>query len=471
MSKGTMFDKIWDAHVASQISEDVALLHIDRHLVHELTTVEAINVLEGRGLKPRNPELTFATLDHVIGTKPGHTEEGPSSARQMMQGLRAQSRRLGMPMLDVADGRQGIVHVIGPEQGLSLPGTTIVCGDSHTCTHGAFGALAWGIGSSEQVHVLATQTIRQRRPKTMRITIAGTPGGDATAKDIILHVIGVLGTAVATGYAVEFAGECVHALDMEARMTLCNLAIEMGARVGMVAPDDVTYAYLSGRPYAPQGGDFDKAVQYWSTLPSAPDAEFDREVMVDVNGLGPVMTWGTSPEHAMAITGLIPDPEKTEDESKRQSMRSALDYMRLSAGQSLAGTPIDHVFIGSCANSRISDLRAAAQVVRGKKVAAGVEAWVVPGSLPVKFQAEQEGLDEIFREAGFQWREPGCSMCVGANGDMVPPGHRCVSTSNRNFVGRQGPGALTHLASPATAAACAIAGCITSSPALQEVVA
>ena len=471
MSKGTMFDKIWDAHVVSQISEDVALLHIDRHLVHELTTVEAINVLEGRGLKPRNPELTFATLDHVIGTKPGHTEEGPPSARQMMQGLRAQSRRLGMPMLDVADGRQGIVHVIGPEQGLSLPGTTIVCGDSHTCTHGAFGALAWGIGSSEQVHVLATQTIRQRRPKTMRITIAGTPGGDATAKDIILHVIGVLGTAVATGYAVEFAGECVHALDMEARMTLCNLAIEMGARVGMVAPDDVTYAYLSGRPYAPQGGDFDKAVQYWSTLPSAPDAEFDREVVVDVNGLGPVMTWGTSPEHAMAITGVIPDPEKIEDESKRQSMRSALDYMRLSAGQSLAGTPIDHVFIGSCANSRISDLRAAAQVVRGKRVASGVEAWVVPGSLPVKFQAEQEGLDEIFREAGFQWREPGCSMCVGANGDMVPPGHRCVSTSNRNFVGRQGPGALTHLASPATAAACAIAGCITSSRALQEVVA
>ncbi|CAM3941115.1 3-isopropylmalate dehydratase large subunit [Bordetella tumbae] len=468
MSKGTMFDKIWDAHVVTQISEDVALLHIDRHLVHELTTVEAIRVLEGRSLSPRNPGLTFATLDHVIGTEPGRVENGPPSARHMMQGLREQTARLGMPMLDITDGRQGIVHVVGPEQGLSLPGTTIVCGDSHTCTHGAFGALAWGIGSSEQVHVLATQTIRQRRPQTMRISITGQPCSDTTAKDVILHVIGVLGTSVATGYAVEFAGECVRAFDMEARMTLCNLAIEMGARVGMVAPDEVTYAYLSGRPYAPQGQNFDKAVQYWTTLPSDLDAVFDRELSVDVEGLEPIITWGTSPEHAMAITGVIPDPENTSDAAKRQGMRSALEYMRLNPGQSLAGTPVDHVFIGSCANSRISDLRAAAHVVRGKKVAASVEAWVVPGSLPVKFQAEREGLDEIFREAGFQWREPGCSMCVGANGDMVSAGRRCVSTSNRNFVGRQGPGALTHLASPATAAACAIAGCITSSSSLLE---
>lgn len=471
MSKGTMFDKIWDAHVVSRISEDVALLHIDRHLVHELTTVQAIRVLEARKLGPRNPGLTFATLDHVIGTEPGRVEEVPPPARAMMQGLRAQAQRLRMPMFDIADGRQGIVHVIGPEQGLSLPGTTIVCGDSHTCTHGAFGALAWGIGSSEQVHVLATQTLRQRRPPTMRVTLTGRPGPHATAKDVILHVIGTLGTAAATGHALEFAGDCVRGFDMEARMTLCNLAIEMGARVGMVAPDETTYAYLAGRPYAPRGQAFDDAVRYWSTLPSEPDAVFDREASVDVEGLGPVMTWGTSPEHAMPVAARVPDPAGAADPARRQGMQAALDYMRLQPGQALAGTPIDRVFIGSCANSRLSDLRAAAAVLRGRRVAANVQAWVVPGSLPVKAQAEQEGLHHIFREAGFQWREPGCSMCVGANGDMVPPGQRCVSTSNRNFVGRQGPGALTHLASPATAAACAIAGRITTPAALQEVAA
>lgn len=465
MNPRTLFDKIWDAHVVSRISDDVALLHIDRHLVHELTTVEAVRVLERRGLAPRHPELTFATLDHVIPTDPNRGAD--DAGNPLIAGMREQTRRLKMPMFDVADGRQGIVHVIGPEQGLSLPGTTIVCGDSHTCTHGAFGALAWGIGSSEQVHVLATQTIRQRRPRTMRVTLAGRPGPHAGAKDVILHVISVLGAAAANGYAVEFAGECVRGFDMEARMTLCNLAIEMGARIGMIAPDDVTYAYLAGRPYAPKGEDFDRAVQYWATLPSDPDATFDRDVTVDVEGLGPVVTWGTSPEHAIAVNDRVPDPEAA-DAAKRPGMRAALEYMRLQPGQPLAGTPIDWVFIGSCANSRISDLRAAAEVVRGRKVAAGVQAWVVPGSLPVKRQAEQEGLDEVFRQAGFQWREPGCSMCVGANGDMVPPGKRCVSTSNRNFVGRQGPGALTHLASPRTAAACAIAGRIIAPNDLQD---
>jgi len=468
MSTGTMFDKIWDAHVAAQVSADIALLHVDRHLVHELTTVEAIRVLERRDLPVRDPGLTFATLDHVISTQPGRSPDGEPWASDMIDGLREQTTRLGIDRFDTHDGRQGIVHVIGPEQGLSLPGTTIVCGDSHTCTHGAFGALAWGIGSSEQVHVLATQTIRQRRPPTLRITLNGTPGPHACAKDVILHVIGKLGVSAASGYAVEFAGDCVSGFDMESRMTLCNLAIELGARVGMVAPDDITYAYLRGRPYAPKGADFDMAVSHWSLLPSAPDAQFDRELSVDVSGIGPVVTWGTSPEHAIACEGVVPDPAAESDLSVRQGMVAAQTYMRLTPGQALAGTPIDRVFIGSCANGRLSDLRAAAAVIQGRRVADHVRAWVVPGSMPVKKQAEQEGLDRIFIAAGFDWREPGCSMCVGANGDMVAPGERCVSTSNRNFVGRQGPGALTHLASPATAAASAIAGHIHHPAAVLE---
>lgn len=470
MSKETMFDKIWDAHIVSQLSADVALLHIDRHLVHELTTVEAIRVLESRKLAPHSPGLTFATLDHVIGTEPGSVENASVSARAMLNGLREQAHRLRIPIFDRTDGRQGIVHVIGPEQGLSLPGTTIVCGDSHTCTHGAFGALAWGIGSSEQVHVLATQTLRQQRPPCMRVLLTGHPGPDATAKDVILHIIGKLGTSAATGYAVEFDGDCVRGFDMEARMTLCNLAIEMGARFGMVAPDEVTYAYLRGRPYAPKGQAFEEAVRSWSTLPSEPDAVFDQEVVVDVEGLGPIITWGTSPEHSMPVTHRVPNPLNEKDPVRSLALQGALDYMQLQPEQLLQGTPIDWVFIGSCANSRLSDLRAAAAVVRGRHVADGVQAWVVPGSLPVKLHAEQEGLDTIFKEAGFQWREPGCSMCVGANGDIVPPGKRCVSTSNRNFVGRQGPGALTHLASPATAAASAITGYIATHAALfQEI--
>lgn len=460
MSSGTMFDKIWEAHMVTELTDGMALLHIDRHFLHELTAVDAIHVLERRDLTVRNPDLTFATPDHVISTVPGRTAGDEAWSSEKVEALREQTTRLSIPMFDIDDQRQGIVHVIGPEQGLSLPGTTIVCGDSHTCTHGAFGAIALGIGSTEQVHVLATQTLRQQRPPTMRITLHGTPSAQASAKDMILHVIGALGVAAASGYAVEFAGECVRALDMEQRMTLCNLSIELGARIGMIAPDATTYAYLSGRPYAPQGEAFAQAVATWSALPSGADAVFDSEVAVDVSGIGAQITWGTSPEHVVGIDGTVPDPAAESDAARRDSFTAALSYMQLTPGQQLAGTPVDRVFIGSCTNSRISDLRIAAAIVRGKHVAAGVRAWVVPGSIPVKLEAQREGLDRIFLDAGFEWREPGCSMCVGANGDLVGHGERCVSTSNRNFVGRQGPGAMTHLASPAVAAASAIAGVI-----------
>jgi len=463
-----MFDKVWDAHVVAQLAQGVAVLHIDRNLLHELTAVDAIRVLERRSLTVRNPELTFATVDHVISTRPGRTGGDEPWSNEMVDGLREQSARLGIAMFDIGDKRQGIVHVVGPEQGLSLPGTTIVCADSHTCTHGAFGALAWGVGSTEQVQVLASQTIRQRRPATMRITLSGVPGEEATAKDVILHVIGSLGVAAASGFAVEFAGEVVRAFNMEERMTLCNLSIELGARVGMVAPDATTYAYLAGRPLAPRGADFDEAVNFWARLPSEPDATFDREVTVDVNGIGPTITWGTSPEHVIGIGERVPDPSNEADPRRRAGMVAALEYMRLSPGQRLIGVPIDRVFIGSCTNGRISDLRDAARLVRGRRVAADVRAWVVPGSMQVALEAQHEGLDRDFLDAGFEWREPGCSMCVGANGDVVGRGERCVSTSNRNFVGRQGPGALTHLASPATAAACAIAGTVQSPSAAGE---
>lgn len=463
-----MFDKIWDQHVVSRVSEEVDLLHVDRHYAHELTTVEALQNLQQRGLEVYDRGLTFTTLDHVIPTEPGRRDAAPEYAVAMMGGLRKQAEKLGFTHFDIADGRQGIVHVIGPEQGLTLPGTTIVCGDSHTCTHGAFGAIAWGIGTSEQMHVLATQTVRQRRPRTLRITLQGRPGPHATAKDVALHVLSVVGVSGAVGYAVEFAGECVRAMQMEERMTLCNLAIELGARFGMIAPDETTFAYLKGRPFAPQGAAFDEAVRHWAALASEPDAVFDHERVVDVEGIGPTITWGITPEQAIPLDGRVPLPAQEPDAARRAGLQAALDYMQLEPGQSLAGTPVQHVFIGSCANSRITDLRAAAGIVRGRKVAPGVKAWVVPGSLPVKRQAEQEGLHQIFLDAGFQWREPGCSMCVGANGDMVAPGERCVSTSNRNFIGRQGPGALTHLASPATAAACAIVGHIPATLPEQE---
>ncbi|NML30377.1 3-isopropylmalate dehydratase large subunit [Paraburkholderia antibiotica] len=458
MSCGTMFDKIWDAHVVKHLSGDAALLHIDRHFLHELTAVEAIKVVDRRGLSVRNAELTFATPDHVISTAPGRTGGDEPWATEMVDTFREQTASLKIRCFDVADERQGIVHVVGPELGLSLPGTTIVCGDSHTCTHGAFGALAWGIGLTEQTQVLAAQVLRQRRPPVMRITLRGQPSAAASAKDLILYALGQLGVTAASGYAVEFAGEAVRAMSMEERMTLCNLSIEMGSRFGMIAPDDTTFRYLSHCEFAPQGDAFDQAVAHWRTLASDDDAQFDAELQVDVSGIGPQITWGINPGQVIELGGVVPDPALENDAGRRAGMRAALDYMRLTPGQSLAGTAIDRVFIGSCTNSRISDLRAAASVVRGRQVASGVKAWVVPGSLRVAKQAREEGLDRVFVEAGFEWREPGCSMCVGANGDLVGDGERCVSTSNRNFVGRQGPGAMTHLASPVTAAASAISG-------------
>lgn len=456
----TLFDKVWEAHQIAALAGNVSLLHVDRHLLHELTGSAAIKQLEKRGVAIRDPGLTFATLDHVISTKPGRTTGDEGWSTVMVDTLREQTTRMKIQRFDIEDGRQGIVHVIGPEMGLTLPGLVIVCGDSHTCTHGAFGAIAWGIGSSELVHVLATQTIRQRRPKTMRVNFNGTPSEGVAAKDLILYLIGVLGTSAGIGYAVEFAGPAIRQLDMEGRMTLCNLSIELGAKMGMIAPDEVTFAYLQGLEFAPRGEQFDLAVDSWKLLASGADAVFDKEVDIDVAAVKPQVTWGTSPEHAASIDATVPDPAAESDLARRASLEGALAYMQLEAGQPIDQIPIDHVFIGSCANSRLSDLQSAARVVKGRRIAPNVTGWVVPGSLKVKRQAESEGLDRIFLDAGFEWREPGCSMCVGANGDLVGPGQRCVSTSNRNFVGRQGPGALTHLASPAVAAASAIAGTI-----------
>jgi 3-isopropylmalate/(R)-2-methylmalate dehydratase large subunit len=456
----TLFDKVWDAHIVAELPGQVSLLHVDRHLMHELTGAAAIGALEQRGLAVRHPELTFATLDHVISTRPGRVDGDEAWSTVMINTLREQTARLKIARFDINDGRQGIVHVIGPELGLTLPGLTIVCGDSHTCTHGAFGAIAWGIGSSELVHVLASQTIRQRRPKTMRISFDGAPAAGVTAKDMILHAVGVLGTAAGTGYAIEFAGPAIRALDMEGRMTVCNLSIELGAKMGMIAPDEVTFAYLEGRDHAPQGALLADAIACWRALASDADAVFDQDLAIDMTQVRPQVSWGTSPQQVAAIDACVPEPGAESDPARRAQLVSALAYMGLEGGQRIDQIAIDRVFIGSCANSRLSDLQAAAAVVKGRRIAAGVQAWVVPGSLTVKRQAEAAGLDQVFLAAGFEWREPGCSMCVGANGDLVPSGQRCVSTSNRNFVGRQGPGARTHLASPAVAAASAIAGTI-----------
>lgn len=446
----TLFDKLWDLHVIADLGDGMQLLHVDRHILNELSGGPAQRANAARGLKARSPGLTLAVADHVVATEPGRAGNKTPWAGNVMRIFREECRRDGVALLDADDPEQGIEHVIGPESGFTLPGTLLVCGDSHTCTNGALGALAWGIGSSEVAHVLATQAIVQRKPGSMRVRFDGELPRGVTAKDMILALIGKYGTAGGAGHAVEYAGPAVRALEMEGRMTLCNLSIEFGAKIGMVAPDEKTYAYVKGRRHAPQGALWDQALAHWKTLASDADARFDREVALDCSALVPQVTWGTSPEDVIGIDGTIPD-RKPE----------ALAYMGLSAGLPLAGTRIDRVFIGSCTNSRLSDLRAAAAVARGRRVAPHVEAWVVPGSMRVKREAEAEGLHEVFRAAGFQWREPGCSMCVGANGDLVGPGERCVSTSNRNFVGRQGPGARTHLASPATAAACAVAGAIT----------
>lgn len=455
----TLFDKLWDSHTIANLPGGVDLLQVDRNLMHELTGVEAVRVLDARHLPVSSPELTFATLDHVISTQSGRHAGDADWSTNMVDAMRVQMVQHGIPLLDIgAEGKQGIVHVIGPELGLSLPGTLIVCADSHTCTHGALGALAFGIGSTELVHVLATQTVRQKKPKTMRIRFKGIVAEGVTAKDMILYVIGALGAGAGSGYAVEFAGEAVHALSMEARLTLCNLTIELGAKFGFVAPDEITFGYLRGRPYAPQDASFDAAVEDWRNLPSDASAVFDREVEIDATAIAVQVTWGTSPEHVIAIDAAVPDPGNEPDPARRAALQRALDYMGVRAGQHLDELPVDRVFIGSCTNSRIEDLQAAARVVAGHHVADGVTAWVVPGSMSVARDAEAQGLAQIFRAAGFDWREPGCSMCVGANGDVVGRGERCVSTSNRNFVGRQGPEARTHLASPAVAAASALAG-------------
>jgi 3-isopropylmalate/(R)-2-methylmalate dehydratase large subunit len=455
----TLLAKIWDQHVIARIGEDTDLLHVDRHLLHDLGGSRGLLDLKGRNLRVHNPELTFATPDHAIST--AHGRAGTSKiGQELLTGLRTETSAAGIEMFDIDEPGQGIVHVIGPELGLSLPGCLIVCGDSHTCTHGGLGALASGIGSSELTHVLATQAIIQRRPKTMRVKFEGRPAFGVTAKDLILALIGHIGAAGGTGYAVEYAGSAIGDMPVEGRLTICNLSIELGAKMGLIAPDEKTFDYIRGRAYAPQGEMWERAVAAWRQLPSDPDAVFDKEVVIDVEKIIPQVTWGISPEHVIGVDGFIPDPNEIADPARRAAIETALDYMGLKGGAPIIGTPVDWVFIGSCTNSRLSDLRAAAAVARGRKVAPGVRAWVVPGSETVKRDAVTEGLDKLFIDAGFEWREPGCSMCLAANGETVAPGQRSVSTSNRNFIGRQGPRARTHLASPATAAASAISGAI-----------
>lgn len=456
----TLFAKVWDEHVVDRLSSGVDLLHVDRHLLHDLGCGEAMRQVALRGLPVRNPELCFATPDHAVETRPGRTGGIAPWADVLIDRLREQTRQAGIKLFDLGQDGQGIVHVMGPEVGATLPGTTVLCGDSHTCTHGAFGAVAFGIGFTEIQHVLATQTLPQARPRTLRAEFTGRLPTGVGAKDMVLALIGQIGAAGGTGCAIEYTGEAVRALDMEGRMTLCNLAIECGAKIGMVAPDETTYAWLAGRRYAPQGGRWDEALAHWRSLPSDAGALYDRTVTVDCTSLAPHVTWGTSPEQVIAVDQAIPDPASAPDDARRQAWTQALAYMGLAGGAPLAGTRVDRVFIGSCTNSRLPDLRRAAAIVKGRRVASHVEAWVVPGSERIRRDAEAEGLHEVFLAAGLQWREAGCSLCVGANGELVGSGQRCISTSNRNFVGRQGPGARTHLASPEMAAAAAIAGVI-----------
>jgi 3-isopropylmalate/(R)-2-methylmalate dehydratase large subunit len=453
----TLFDKIWNTHVVADLGEGWSLLHIDRHLLHDLSGARALQGVVDRGLTVRNPELAFATADHAVSSAPGRTSGTFAPGAALYDGLRDHAAAMGIAFFGLGQEGQGIVHVMGPELGIVLPGVTLICGDSHTCTNGALGALAFGVGATELVHALATQTLRQRRPKRMRVRIEGRCGLAVGPKDLILYIIAKFGAGAGTGHAVEYAGEAVRAMTIEERLTLCNLSIEMGAKMGMIGPDDTTFHYIAGRRYAPQGLAFEQAVQAWRTLPTDEDALFDRDEWVDARAVAPTVTWGTSPAQAIPIDGHVPDLGAGDD----TQTRAALDYMGLAPGQPIAGVKVDWVFIGSCTNSRLSDLRAAAAVARGRRVAPGVTAWVVPGSERVKRDAETEGLDDIFRAAGFVWREPGCSMCVAANGERVPPQARCISTSNRNFVGRQGPNARTHLASPVMAAAAAVTGAIT----------
>jgi 3-isopropylmalate/(R)-2-methylmalate dehydratase large subunit len=454
----TLFAKVWEAHVVHRLPAGPELLYVDLHLVHEVTSPQAFAGLQLAGRRVRRPELTVATADHNVPTGDRSVPVAdPISARQL-EALSQNAQQHGIELFDLHSPQQGIVHVIGPELGLTRPGTVIVCGDSHTSTHGAFGALAFGIGTSEVEHVLATQCVVATRPRTMEACFAGTPAPGVSAKDMILALIGEIGTAGASGHVIEYTGDAVRRLSMEARMTVCNMSIEAGARAGMIAPDDTTFEYLAGRPRAPRGAAWDRAVRRWRALPSDPGARYDRRVDVNVSTLAPQVTWGTNPAMVTGITGRVPAPADFPTEAERRGVERALEYMALAPGTPLAGLTIDRVFIGSCTNARLEDLRSAARVVRGRHVAPHVLALVVPGSQAVKAQAEAEGLDRVFLEAGFEWRNSGCSMCLGMNADVLRPGERCAATSNRNFEGRQGRGGRTHLMSPAMAAAAAVAG-------------
>jgi 3-isopropylmalate/(R)-2-methylmalate dehydratase large subunit len=458
MAPRTLYDKIWDDHVVETKPDGTSILYVDRHLVHEVTSPQAFEGLRVAGRKVRSPERTLAVVDHNVPTSDRSKGiDDPESATQV-ETLAQNARDFGLEYFSELDKRQGIVHIIGPEQGFTLPGTTIVCGDSHTSTHGAFGALAHGIGTSEVEHVLATQTLIQKKAKNMRVTVDGTLPDGVTAKDIILSIIGEIGTAGGTGHVLEYAGEAIRSLSMEGRMTVCNMSIEGGARAGLVAPDDKTFAYLKDRPKAPKGEAWDRALAYWQTLFTDESAHFDREVRLDAGALPPIVTWGTSPEDVASIGGHVPRAEDAVSEAQRMKIERALAYMGLKGGERIKDIALDRVFIGSCTNGRIEDLRAVAKIVAGKTVNANVNAMIVPGSGLVKLQAEAEGLDTIFRAAGFDWREPGCSMCLAMNADKLSPGERCASTSNRNFEGRQGHKGRTHLVSPQMAAAAAIAG-------------
>ncbi|MGI9378909.1 MAG: 3-isopropylmalate dehydratase large subunit [Methyloligellaceae bacterium] len=454
----TLYDKIWDDHVVDEQEDGTCLLYIDRHLVHEVTSPQAFEGLRMSGRKVRAPEKTLAVVDHNVPTTDrSQGIDDPESLIQV-EALAKNCADFGIEYFNEVDVRQGIVHIVGPEQGFTLPGTTIVCGDSHTATHGAFGALAHGIGTSEVEHVLATQTLIQKKSKNMRVRVEGELADGITAKDIILAIIGEIGTAGGTGHVIEFAGSAMQSLSMEGRMTVCNMTIEGGARAGLVAPDEKTFAYLEGRPRTPKGGAWEQARRYWDTLHSDDGAEFDEEVVLKAQELPPLVTWGTSPQDVVSIHGQVPDPAALDDEGRRNAMQRSLDYMGLQPGTRITDIPVDRVFIGSCTNGRIEDLREVAGVVKGKHVNENVHAMIVPGSGLVKQQAEEEGLAKIFQEAGFEWREPGCSMCLGMNPDQLAPEERCASTSNRNFEGRQGRGGRTHLVSPAMAAAAAVAG-------------
>jgi 3-isopropylmalate/(R)-2-methylmalate dehydratase large subunit len=457
----TLFDKIWDSHLVDRQDDGTCLIYIDRHLVHEVTSPQAFEGLRLTGRKVRKPAATLAVADHNVPTTDRSKGIVDEESRIQVETLAKNCAAFGVEMFAMDDVRQGIVHIIGPEQGFTQPGMTIVCGDSHTATHGAFGALAFGIGTSEVEHVLATQTLLQRPAKNMRISVAGARPAGTTAKDLVLAIIGKIGTAGGTGHVIEYAGEAIAALSMEGRMTVCNMSIEAGARAGLIAPDDTTFAYLKGRPMAPKAGLWEQAETYWRSLPSDPGSRYDSEVRLVAEEIAPQVTWGTSPQDVLPVTGAVPDPRAAPDGARRQAMERALAYMGLEAGTPLSQVAVDKVFIGSCTNGRIEDLREAASVAKGRRVAAGVQAMIVPGSGLVKHQAEEEGLDRVFLEAGFEWREPGCSMCLAMNADKLQPGERCASTSNRNFEGRQGRGGRTHLMSPAMAAAAAVTGHIT----------